>query len=276
MDDGHLGTLSRIRLGGAEILVEFAAFAALTPRIALPGDPIAARFLLVPRGFDVRLCEPAPQVALDLVSLGHGSRGSRATDLGDGENCFPAGESEIVRGREAEAGRGKGSLGPAIVNARHVPVDAVRGSVEVELVADVDEVLYGGNVHVVDRGEVEDDGFEGRAIGLVDCCLATAWAWVIPGAVLKNGLVGKFGTKDFGSKPYTESRVVVRIRAAGFREDGSNHVIEVVIGVGIIVAFRESENVDAGVRRLDIDLWIGSIIMFDRKEDIAHGAVVVV
>lgn len=44
-----------------------------------------------------------------------------------------------------------------------MPVDDGGRRVAVELVADVDELLHGGDVDVVDGAEVEDDGAEGRA-----------------------------------------------------------------------------------------------------------------
>ena len=45
-----------------------------------------------------------------------------------------------------------------------VPVDDSRGGVPVERVAEVDEALDGGDVDVVDGGEVEDYGAEGRLL----------------------------------------------------------------------------------------------------------------
>jgi len=73
-----------------------------------------------------------------------------------------------------------------------VPFDLVRGGVAVELVADIDEVLDRGDVDVVDGGEVEDDGFEGREAGCVGRGAAAAGARVVPGSVLWGGrtLVG--------------------------------------------------------------------------------------
>jgi len=65
-----------------------------------------------------------------------------------------------------------------------VPVDFVGGGVAVELVADVDEVLDGGNVDIVDGGEVEDDSFEGGLKGVVGGLAVAAGAGVVPGAVL--------------------------------------------------------------------------------------------
>ncbi len=87
-------------------------------------------------------------------------------------------------GGVAEAGGGEGALGPAVGDAGEMPVDLVRACIAVELVADVDEVLDGGDVDVVDGGEVEDDGFEGGFGGLVGGGAVTAGTGIIPRAVL--------------------------------------------------------------------------------------------
>ncbi len=65
-----------------------------------------------------------------------------------------------------------------------MPVYLVWACVAVELVADVDEVLDGGDVDVVDGGEVEDDGFEGRFRRVIGGGAVAAGAGVVPGAVL--------------------------------------------------------------------------------------------
>ena len=68
-----------------------------------------------------------------------------------------------------------------------MPVDGVGCRIPVQLVADIDQVLDRGDVDVVDRGEVEDDRFEGRAgfvvfVGFGYC--GAGRARVVPGAVL--------------------------------------------------------------------------------------------
>ncbi len=90
---------------------------------------------------------------------------------------------------ESEAGGGEGAFGPAVVDAGEMPVDGVWGGVAVELVADVDEVLDGGDIDVVNGGEVEDDGFEGGFVGFDGDGLAAAGAGVVPGAILGCVLV---------------------------------------------------------------------------------------
>jgi hypothetical protein len=58
----------------------------------------------------------------------------------------------------AEAGGGEAALRPSVVDAGAVPVNASRGGVAIELVAHIDQVLYGRDVDVVYGGEVENDG----------------------------------------------------------------------------------------------------------------------
>ena len=65
-----------------------------------------------------------------------------------------------------------------------MPVDPRWCGVMVELVADVEKVLDAGYVDVVDGGEVEDDGFQSRAVRKVRSCAASARAGVVPGTVL--------------------------------------------------------------------------------------------
>ena len=66
-----------------------------------------------------------------------------------------------------------------------MPVDAVRRSVAVELVPDVDEMLDRGDIDVVDRGEVKYYGFEFRSTRVIGCFLAAAWARIVPRTVLE-------------------------------------------------------------------------------------------
>ena len=94
-----------------------------------------------------------------------------------------------LRGGKSEAGGSEGSFGPAIVDAGDMPVHRVRGGVAVQLVADVDEVLDGCDVDIVDGGEVEDDGFESGFIGFDGEGFATARARVVPRAILGCGSV---------------------------------------------------------------------------------------
>ena len=108
-----------------------------------------------------------------------------AADLSDTENGFPALETWLaLRGWVTETGGGKGAFCPAVVDAGEMPVYFFRSGVAVKLVADVDEVLDGRDVDVVDGRKVEDDGFEGGLMGFVWRDAATAWAWVVPRTIL--------------------------------------------------------------------------------------------
>ena len=108
-----------------------------------------------------------------------------AADLSDAENGFPALETGVaLRGWVAETGGGEGAFRPAVVDAGEMPVYFVRGGVAVELVADVNKVLDGCDVDVIDGRKVEDDSFEGGFVRFVWGDTATAWAWVVPGTIL--------------------------------------------------------------------------------------------
>lgn len=134
-----------------------------------------------------------PQFPLVLTKLGRGGSRGEAADLGDAEDGLPPVEEDgggsVAGGGVAEAGGGEGAFRPPVVDAGEVPLDLVRGGVTVELVADVDEVLDRGDVDVVDGGEVEDDGFEGREAGCVGRGPARAGARVVPGSVLWGGMM---------------------------------------------------------------------------------------
>ena len=137
----------------------------------------------------------APELLFVLRVLGDGRGAVLSANVGHAEDGLPAleGRRAGLRGREAEAGGGEGAFGPAVVDAGEVPVHRVRGGVAVELVADVDEVLDGCDVDVVDRGEVEDDGFEGGFVGLDGDGSAAARARVVPGPILNRVLVDAVG-----------------------------------------------------------------------------------
>ena len=113
--------------------------------------------------------------------------GGRPANMRDAEDGLPGLWGCAVgglRGGVAEACGDKGSLGPAVVNIGKVPVNPGRGSVLVELVAYVNQMLNGSDVDVVDGGEVENDGLEDRELLVYDERLSPAWAGIIPRAVL--------------------------------------------------------------------------------------------
>ena len=133
----------------------------------------------------------AAQLLFVLVVLGRGRGAVLAANVGDAEDGLPAlVDRRVAFGRrEAKTGGGEGPFGPAVVDAGDVPVHRVRGGVAVKLVADVNEVLNGGDVDVVDGGEVEDDGFEGGLVGFDGNGSAAARAGVVPRAILSCILV---------------------------------------------------------------------------------------
>ncbi len=197
--------------------------------------------------------EPSEDLAI-LVALGCGCGGGGAADFSDAEDGFPSAEFLGGEGGVAEPGGGEGSFGPAVIDACDVPLDCVRGGVAVELVADVDEVLDRGDVDVVDGGEVEDNCFEGGEVAAVGFFVTAAGARVVPGAV-------------------AETWVAVWVCAARLSEDGGDHVVEVMVGVGIVVAFAEAVDEDAWIWRDDVDVRVGAVVVIDRKEDVAHASI---
>lgn len=83
-----------------------------------------------------------------------------------------------------EAGSDQSTFRPSIVDASNVPVNLVGRCVAIELVADIDQDLNGCDVDIVDRREIEDDGLERGAIGMVDLRSTTSRTRVIPWTIL--------------------------------------------------------------------------------------------
>lgn len=65
-----------------------------------------------------------------------------------------------------------------------MPVNSVGRCVAVELVSDIDEVLNGCNVNVVDRREIKNDSLERGPVGMVDRRLTTSRSRVVPRTIL--------------------------------------------------------------------------------------------
>ena len=170
-----------IRLAPLQFLRQIAAARRAVPLLAVRNrvglvDGLGFRFLGA----------LAPQLRLVLV-VQRGGRGAvLSANVRHAEDGLPAlkGRHAILRGRVAETGRGEGPFGPAVVDAGEVPVHRVRGGVAVELIADVDEVLDGCDVNVVDGGQVEDDGFKSWLVGFDGYGSTTARSGVVPGAIL--------------------------------------------------------------------------------------------
>ena len=170
-----------ISLAALQLLRQIAAARRALPLVAVRNhvrlaDAMIARFLGA----------LAPQLLFVLAVL-CGRRGAvLSANVRHAEHGLPAlkGRLAVLGGGEAETGRGEGPFGPAVVDAGEVPVHGVWGGVAVELVADVNEVLDGCDVNVVDGGQVEDDGFEGWLVSFDGCGSTTARAGIVPGAIL--------------------------------------------------------------------------------------------
>ena len=134
-----------------------------------------------------------------------------------------------------------------------MPFYGIGSGVSVELVANVNEVLSGSHIDVVDGREVKDDGLEGRKRRVhVIVFLAFAWAGVIPW-------------------PITWSLERMDVGPARFLEDGMDHVIKIVTSVGIIVALGEAVDEDAGVRPRNFYGRIGAVIVVNGQENVSRG-----
>lgn len=122
-----------------------------------------------------------------------------------------------------------------------MPVDDVGRGVSVELVADVDELLHGGDIDVVDRGEVEDDGLEGRKIDVhTGSTFAESSGF--------GGLALLLGRARVVPGPVSGTLKGCEVGAAGVLEDIFGEVVERVVGVGVVEALGEA---------VDEDTWVG-------------------
>lgn len=101
----------------------------------------------------------AAEAFLVLALLGDLGGTGLPADFGHAEDWLPALKGAgAERGRIAKAGGDESTLSPAVVDAGNMPVHLAGRGVAVELVADVDEMLDGRDVDVIDGGEVENDG----------------------------------------------------------------------------------------------------------------------
>ena len=112
----------------------------------------------------------------------------------------------------------------------------------VELVANVDQLLHGGDVHIVNGAEIKDNCFQRRPTGKVVRLFAALGSWVIPGAVTRSGIVVEVGSARCG-------------------EDDVGKVVEVVVCIGIVEAFGEAVDEDSRIWRRYFDLRIRAISM---------------
>lgn len=79
---------------------------------------------------------------------------------------------------------------------------------------------------------------------------------------------------DIYEVTYTEAAVTSRVCATGPLKDDLDHVIEVVVGIRVVVSFRESVDEDSRVWSLEFDGWVGAVVVINGQKGIAHGKVV--
>ena len=79
-----------------------------------------------------------------------------------------------------------------------------------------------------------------------------------------------------GGEAYAEFGVERGVGTAGLLEDGGNHVVEVVVGVGIVEAFGKAVHEDAWIWCFDFDFGIGPIVVCQWEEEISGALVRIV
>ena len=265
LDDSDLRSAGVVSLALTQRLVEIAFLARLVRHLVRRrrrGDGVLPGLLQIPRA-----ALPPPLLVLGRLRRRRGT--VLPAELGHAEDGLPSlvcgGATGVLGGRVPEPGGGEGALGPAVVDAGDVPVHLLRGGVAVQLVAHVDQVLDGSDVDVVDGREVEDDGFEGGAVRLLDQWVTTAWAWVVPGAVLESEYVSHLFLLHNGStrSSYTWRGIRVGVGASGLLEDVGDHVIKVMVCVRVVEAFRETIDEYAWVGRLQADFWVRPVLVIN-------------
>lgn len=250
------------------------------PVETLDGDKTTAlrvSRLLLGRPGDVegvgRLNVLAERLSVQLLVDGDGSGGAVITaKLGNTEDgLVRSGTVLIDSGSVAEAGSSKSTLSPAVVDVGKVPVDDLGSGELVKLVANVDETLNGGDINIVDTGEVEYDGLEDGS-GVIDDLLDVAGLAVVPGTILfhhVSSLSSRLGAKC----TYTKLAKKSGVGSSTLLEDGLGEVVEISRGVGIVETLSEAVDKDTGVRMTDNDLGVGAVTVVKRKEASAAGGV---
>lgn len=163
MHDRHPSVGPLVRLRGAKVPFKLLTAGACTAVVSLDTIWPTVAFIHA-AGFDVEGALPL-ELLFDIARLRScGSRGG-APDFGNAEDGLPPREREFAFGiREAESSGGEGALRPAVVDARQMPFHTFGGGVGVELVSDVDEVLHGGGINIIDGRKVDNDSLEGRKV----------------------------------------------------------------------------------------------------------------
>ena len=186
--------------------------------------------------------------------LGGLGSGRGAADFGNAEDGFPAVDFIVGGGRVAESSRCEGSLGPAAVNSGQMPLHRLRGGISVQLIANVDQGLDTGHVHVVDGLEIEDDGFQSREMR--DIRFGSAWlgARVVPRTIA-------WATPGVGVRPPCILKNVF------------DQIVGVVVGIGVVEAFAEPVDENSGVRSLHVDRRIRPVFVIEGHKNISRGLV---
>ena len=189
-DFGVGGGALAIGFAGAQSAVEIAATAVSAEDRFVLFDAVflAANYW---GGILLHIHRPQPaQVLLVLDYFCCCGSGVMAADFGDGEDWLPALEpfGASLGRRVAKASAGEGTLCPAVVDAGHMPVYFVGGCVAVELVANIDQILDGGYVDVVDGRKVQNDGLQSRLVDFGWRYRTTTRAGIIPRAILEVGV----------------------------------------------------------------------------------------
>lgn len=204
--------------------------------------------------FGTRDFELSSSLSSQLVLLdGVSQFGGRVipTNLGHTKNRFPATILAAIMFRwEPEPSADESALGPSVVDAGKVPINGLRGSVLVELVANINELLNTGDVDVVDGAEVQDDGFQGW--------LARDIVFFMP--KLRSGVT---------PRSVSGSAIGERVGPPGDLEDVLSELVKIVIGIWIVESFGEAVNENTRVRRFHLDVRIGPIVMVNWQEDVA-------
>jgi len=88
------------------------------------------------------------------ICLGGACSGVGPSDLSHAEDWFPAVLKISRFGRIPKSRTYQSTLGPSVVDTGKMPVHCVGGSVSVELVTDIDQLLHRCDVDIVDGTEI--------------------------------------------------------------------------------------------------------------------------
>lgn len=250
LDERHF-TAVPVRLAFRQIALQFIVISTAAVGWGLNAVGLALRCVRVVLEtlFDVTVLLLRLVGLLVVHELGERRGGGTALDFGNTEDRLPSVKS-VFRdwSRVAEPGGSQGSLGPAVVDVGEMPLHGLRSGIVIQLVAHIDQILYGSHIHVIDGRKIKNDRAESRQMRPVFSFLSTARTRVVPWPIAKLA-VGE------------------GIRTTGLLEDCLDKVVGVVVAVGVVESLGESVDKDAGIRLLHFDFRVGSIGVVDREED---------